>query len=87
MLPARAAYDAIAAGYDAAVAPSSWVRERLWERLDAGLRERFRAHAEVRHLLPGLLDDVDAGRLPVSVAARRLLRAFAGEPGAPKHDD
>ena len=33
--PARAAYDAIAAGYDAAVAPSSWVRERLWERLDA----------------------------------------------------
>ena len=32
---ARDAYDAIAAGYDAAVAPSSWVRERLWERLDA----------------------------------------------------
>jgi SAM-dependent methyltransferase len=32
---ARTAYDAIAAGYDAAVAPSSWVRERLWERLDA----------------------------------------------------
>jgi SAM-dependent methyltransferase len=31
---ARTAYDAIAAGYDAAVAPSSWVRERLWERLD-----------------------------------------------------
>lgn len=33
--PARAAYDAIAAGYDGAVAPSAWVRERLWERLDA----------------------------------------------------
>lgn len=33
--PVRAAYDGIAAGYDAAVAPSSWVRERLWERLDA----------------------------------------------------
>jgi SAM-dependent methyltransferase len=32
---AQAAYDAIAPGYDAAVAPSSWVRERLWERLDA----------------------------------------------------
>ncbi len=32
--PARAAYDAIAPEYDAAVAPSSWVRERLWERLD-----------------------------------------------------
>lgn len=34
-LPARAAYDAIAPEYDAAVAPSAWVRERLWERLDA----------------------------------------------------
>lgn len=32
--PARTAYDGIAAGYDAAVAPSAWVRERLWERLD-----------------------------------------------------
>jgi SAM-dependent methyltransferase len=35
MSGARAAYDAIASEYDAAVAPSSWVRERLWERLDA----------------------------------------------------
>jgi SAM-dependent methyltransferase len=33
--PARAAYDAIAAEYDGAVAASAWVRERLWERLDA----------------------------------------------------
>lgn len=33
--PARTAYDAIAADYERAVAPSSWVRERLWERLDA----------------------------------------------------
>lgn len=33
--PAQAAYDAIAREYDAAVAPSSWVRERLWERLAA----------------------------------------------------
>jgi len=32
--PAQAAYDAIAPEYDAAVAPSAWVRERLWERLD-----------------------------------------------------
>lgn len=32
--PAQAAYDAIAREYDEAVAPSSWVRERLWERLD-----------------------------------------------------
>ena len=33
--PVQAAYDAIAAGYDAAVERSSWVRQRLWERLDA----------------------------------------------------
>lgn len=38
-MPAKAstatvAYDAIAPDYDAAVAPSTWVRERLWERLD-----------------------------------------------------
>lgn len=33
--PVQRAYDAIAASYDAAVAPSSWLRERLWERLDA----------------------------------------------------
>jgi SAM-dependent methyltransferase len=31
----RDAYDAVAAGYDAQVASSSWVREALWERLDA----------------------------------------------------
>jgi SAM-dependent methyltransferase len=31
---ATVAYDAIAPEYDAAVAPSTWVRERLWKRLD-----------------------------------------------------
>ena len=51
-------------------------RSWLWERIDAGLRESFRSHAGVRALLPGALDDVDAGRMPVSVAARQLLAAF-----------
>lgn len=32
--PAKAAYDAIAPEYDRRVAPSNWIRERLWERLD-----------------------------------------------------
>jgi SAM-dependent methyltransferase len=31
----RIAYDAIAGAYDAQVARSSWVRDRLWQRLDA----------------------------------------------------
>ncbi len=57
-------------------------RAWLWERVDAGLAERFRGHPAVQSLLPAMLEGVDAGRLPVSVAARRLLRAFAGEPDA-----
>ena len=53
-------------------------RAWLWERVDAGLREGFRAHPAVRRLLPDALADVDAGHVPVSVVARRLLSAFAG---------
>jgi LAO/AO transport system kinase len=47
----------------------AWMRERL----EAGLRERFRAHPAVQAAWPGVLDDVRAGRLAASVAARRLL--------------
>ncbi len=47
----------------------AWMRERL----EAGLRERFRAHPAVRAAWPGVLEDVRAGRLAASVAARRLL--------------
>jgi LAO/AO transport system kinase len=45
----------------------------MWERIEAGLRERFRAHPAVAAALPALADDVKAGRLAASVAARRLL--------------
>ena len=62
-------------------------RAWLWERIDAGLRERFRGDVAVQRLLPELLEAVDAGRVPVSVAARRLLRAFAGDGGAKMQDD
>jgi LAO/AO transport system kinase len=55
-------------------------RAWLWERIDAGLRETFRAHPVVRDQLAATLAAVDAGKLPVSVAARRLLGAFAGAP-------
>ena len=57
-------------------------RAWLWQRIDTALGERFRAHPAVRALLPATLEAVDHGDLPVSVAARRLLRAFVGEPGA-----
>jgi LAO/AO transport system kinase len=62
-------------------------RAWLWERVDAGLRDAFRSHAAVRELLPGALDDVDAGRVPVSVATRRLLAAFRSDDGSKSAGD
>ena len=45
----------------------------MWERIEAGLRLRFRQHAAVRQALPDTTSAVRAGRLAASVAARRLL--------------
>lgn len=45
----------------------------MWQRIEAGLRERFRAQPGVRLALPGLVADVRAGRVAASMAARRLL--------------
>jgi len=48
-------------------------RAWMWERIDSGLRERFRTHPAIAATLPRMSDDVQAGRLAPSVAARRLL--------------
>ena len=48
----------------------------MWERIEAGLRQRFRAHPAVKAALADTLSDVVAGRLAASVAARRLLDLF-----------
>ncbi len=48
-------------------------RAWMWERIEAGLRQRFKSHAAVRAALPQVTADVQAGRLAASVAARRLL--------------
>ena len=48
----------------------------MWERIEAGLRQRFRAHPAVQAALPGLQADVIDGRVAASVAARRLLDLF-----------
>jgi len=48
----------------------------MWERIDAGLKQRFREHPVVRGLLPALVADVAGGRLPASAAARQLLEQF-----------
>jgi len=48
----------------------------MWERIEAGLKDRFRHHPDVQAALPQLADDVRAGRVAASVAARRLLDLF-----------
>jgi LAO/AO transport system kinase len=60
----------------------SQARAWLWERIDAGLRQAFRSHPQVRASLPATIDAIEDDRLPVSVAARRLLAAFEGAGGA-----
>jgi LAO/AO transport system kinase len=68
-------------GFRLAQTASGRMRERrrqqdqawMWERIDAGLRQRFRSHPAVRSALPGLGTDVREGRVAPSVAARRLL--------------
>jgi LAO/AO transport system kinase len=48
----------------------------MWERIDAGLKQRFRAHPQVRDQLEHMTAEVAAGRLPASTAARQLLERF-----------
>ncbi len=45
----------------------------MWERIDAGLKQAFRQHPQVRALLPRLTREVVEGSLPASTAARNLL--------------
>jgi LAO/AO transport system kinase len=47
----------------------------MWERIESGLRQEFRAHPAVRQMLPTLIADVQAARVPASAAARQLLQA------------
>jgi LAO/AO transport system kinase len=48
-------------------------RAWMWDRIEAGLRQRFAQHPQVAAALPALADDVQAGRVAAAVAARRLL--------------
>ncbi len=45
----------------------------MWERIEAGLQQRFKTHPAVQDALPPITEEVRAGRLAPSVAARRLL--------------
>ncbi len=48
----------------------------MWERIDAGLKQRFREHPAVRGALVETTSHVLAGQLPASTAARQLLALF-----------
>lgn len=48
----------------------------MWERIDAGLKQRFREHPKVRAQLAETTQLVSAGELPASTAARALLDLF-----------
>ena len=51
----------------------------MWERIEAGLRQAFRAHDAVREALPEMARRVREGEIVASVAARQLL-ALAARP-------
>ncbi|MDO5653310.1 MAG: methylmalonyl Co-A mutase-associated GTPase MeaB [Brachymonas sp.] len=51
----------------------------MWERIDSGLRQAFRSHAQVQQALPALQAEVQQGRLAASTAARQLLCQFGVE--------
>ena len=51
----------------------------MWERIDAGLKQNFRAQPRVRALLPELSQQVAAGQLAASTAARQLLSAYQAQ--------
>jgi LAO/AO transport system kinase len=52
----------------------------MWERIEAGLRQRFKSHAAVREALPAMAEEVRSGHVAASVAARRLLDLFKHQP-------
>ena len=61
-------------------------RAWMWERISAGLQQRFRSHPAVRAALRRASEDVRAGRTAPSVAARQLL-ALLDAPSIPRGED
>ena len=48
----------------------------MWERIDAGLKHSFRSQPRVQSMLPQISEQVAAGQLAASTAARQLLSAY-----------
>jgi LAO/AO transport system kinase len=53
----------------------------LWQQIEVGLMQRFRAHPQVRVELAALQQAVSSGVMAASVAARRLLAAAHDQAG------
>jgi LAO/AO transport system kinase len=51
----------------------------MWERIDAGLKQTFRTQPRVQALLPDLSQQVAAGQMAASTAARQLLGAYQAQ--------
>jgi LAO/AO transport system kinase len=51
----------------------------MWERINAGLKQNFRAQSSVQALLPTISQQVAAGQLAASTAARQLLSAYRAQ--------
>jgi LAO/AO transport system kinase len=51
----------------------------MWERINAGLKQNFRDQSSVQALLPSLSQQVAAGQLAASTAARQLLSAYGAQ--------
>lgn len=49
----------------------------MWERIDAGLKQAFKHHPQVRMMLAQVSQQVADGQLPASTAARNLLAVAA----------
>ena len=71
---AKIAWNALIRGrYFKQVRVSELRIDEMLERIEAGLKSRFRQHPAVRQALPEIHTQVRAGTLAASVAARRLL--------------
>jgi LAO/AO transport system kinase len=70
--------DALAAAGELAAKRRRQALAWTWTLIDAGLRERFRSDAGVRGALPACLEQVAAGTLTPTAAARRLLDCLEG---------
>jgi LAO/AO transport system kinase len=54
----------------------------MWERIEAGLRQSFKDHPDVRHQLPLVSARVAQGQMAASTAARQLLASMSTPMGS-----